>query len=232
MKVAILQSNYIPWKGYFDLIDAVDVFVLYDCVQYTKNDWRNRNQVLVNGEPRWLTIPVRQEALTQLIQDTHTAGSNWARKHWATLAQSYARAPGFKTFASSLETIYAQLTTMGELSRINRALIEYVCSALDIRTRIMDAREFDAQGDRNARLVDICRQLGASTYVSGPAARSYLDTPIFERANIDIEWFEYGPYPQYPQTSQTFTHRVSVLDLLLNTGDEAPHFFRGANTYA
>ena len=232
MKIAILQSNYIPWKGYFDLINSVDVFVLYDCVQYTKNDWRNRNQVLVNGMPHWLTIPVRQAAMAQLIQDTHTAGSGWARKHWATLQQNYARAPGFGTYSDSLRELYEQLAEVGELSLINRTLIEFICSALGVRTELLDARELDIEGDRNERLVNICQQLGARTYVSGPAARTYLDTQMFKHANINVEWFGYGPYPQYPQAAQVFTHHVSVLDLILNTGADAAGFFRKVTTHA
>jgi len=232
MKIAILQSNYIPWKGYFDLINAVDVFVLYDCVQYTKNDWRNRNQVLVNGAPHWLTIPVRQAKLTQLVQDTQTTGSSWARKHWATLQQSYARARGYEALAASLQSLYEQLATVGELSRINRSFIEYICAALEIRSQLLDARELIADGDRNERLVHICQQLGAHTYVSGPAAQAYLDTHMFKRANIDVEWFEYGPYAPYPQASQTFSDHMSVLDLLLNTGDQARHYYRGAHMHA
>lgn len=88
-KNAILQSNYIPWKGYFDLIQMVDEFVLYDNVQYTKNDWRNRNKIKTPNGTQWLSIPVRGESLTQLIQDTKVVNNNWRKKHWKTLLQNF-----------------------------------------------------------------------------------------------------------------------------------------------
>lgn len=106
-KVAILQSNYIPWKGYFDLIGAVDEFILYDDMQYTRRDWRNRNQIKTPQGVQWLTVPVRVKGkYEQKIRDTEIDGSDWAVAHWKALVQNYARAPHFAEIAAWLEPLY------------------------------------------------------------------------------------------------------------------------------
>lgn len=235
--VATLQSNYIPWKGYFDLIASVDIFVLYDVVQYTKNDWRNRNKLIANGRPTWLTIPVRQTSLHQTIEETEIASPAWARKHWRTIENSYSRSSGFATFGDDLHAIYDRAFELTRLSEINRQFIDFCCCALGIETRIIEVSELTAEPffspfdqnrflalDKTARLVQICKALGASHYLSGSAAKSYLDTEAFAVEGIACHWMEYSGYPEYPQKCSPFEHNVSVLDLILNTGRECRNF--------
>src|SRR4051812_22240537 len=105
-KVAILQSNYIPWKGYFDLINMVDEFIIYDDVQYTKNDWRNRNKIKTPNGLLWLTIPTRQLSLSQKIIDTQIADNHWNKKHLSTIKQFYSKAPFYKLYQSFIEELY------------------------------------------------------------------------------------------------------------------------------
>jgi len=106
-KIAISQSNYIPWKGYFDLINIVDEFVIYDDAQYTKNDWRNRNKVQTQNGPTWLTIPVDTKGkLNQSISQAQVLNQLWRAKHWKTIAQSYAKSPYFTEYKDRFEKLY------------------------------------------------------------------------------------------------------------------------------
>ena len=220
MKVSVCQSNYIPWKGYFDLIHRADVFVVYDCVQYTKNDWRNRNIVKTPHGAQWLTVPV-VGGLGQRICDVAIARGNWASKHWKTLRQNYAKATHWERYAEGLEAIYRASWT--NLSALNLALLRFVCEALGIGTRIVDSREFTLTGEREARLLDLLRQCVATSYVSGPAAKAYIDEQSF---GIPVEWMRYE-YPEYAQLYPPFDHRVSVLDLLFHAGPDAPRYIWG-----
>ncbi|GAB2492638.1 WbqC family protein [Pseudoxanthomonas sangjuensis] len=223
-RVAVLQSNYLPWKGYFDIIAAVDEFIVYDCVQYTKNDWRNRNQIKTAQGKAWLTVPVRQHSLEQTIEQTEVADASCFRKHWTSFRQSYARAPHLDYCRERLEPIFLELGGCRLLSQVNLRTIKAICDMLGIGTIIRDAREYDLVGDRNERLVNLCRQAGASTYLSGAAARAYLDETLFSSEGIAVEWMRYDGYPEYAQPHPPFDHHVSVLDLLAVTGPKAPRF--------
>lgn len=220
--VAIVQSNYVPWKGYFDLIRSVDEFILYDEVQYTRRDWRNRNRIKTPVGIQWLTIPVEVSGrYHQAISETRIADASWAKRHWKTLTQSYGRAPGFPEFSPMLEGFYSTTAT-DQLSVVNEALLRIVCGALGIQTKFRQSSAFSLDvDDPTERLVSICRQACATTYLSGPAARSYLDEARFHDAGIDVAWMSYEGYPEYSQLHGPFDHRVSVLDLLFNTGARA-----------
>ena len=226
-KVAILQSNYIPWKGYFDLIQSVNTFVIYDRVQFTKNDWRNRNKLIINGKANWITVPVLHKNLAQTIEETTVANPKWASKHWKTIEQAYSKARYFKIYAERLKETYIQLSTETHLSKINMALIMLICDFLDIRTEIITDNRFDLPENRVDKLVTICKETGASTYVSGPAAKSYIDEERFHESGINLEWMDYSHYPQYDQISTEFDHFVSVLDLLFCYGPDFQGYIRG-----
>jgi len=224
-KVAILQSNYIPWKGYFDIIQKADVFVIYDEVQYTKNDWRNRNMIKTPTGMQWLTIPVSQQSLNQKICETCISASNWNMKHWNALAGNYARARYFRHYESELKLLYSSIVT-NNLSEINRQFIDKINSLLEITTEIIDSRSLDLIGDKNERLIDAVKKLNGTHYISGPAAKSYLDVSAFEKASIQVEWMEYSGYPTYSQLFEPFSHNVTVLDLLFNEGPNAKNFLK------
>lgn len=227
-KVAILQSNYIPWKGYFDLIGAVDEFILYDDMQYTRRDWRNRNQIKTPQGVQWLTVPVRVKGrYDQKIRDTEIDGSDWAASHWKALAQNYARAPHFAEIAAWLEPLYLA-GTYTRLSVLNRGFIEAVCAYLKIDTVISDSCDYTLVEGKTERLADLCAQAGGSEYVSGPSARGYVDEGVFERSGIKITWFDYADYPEYRQLCGDFAHGVTVLDLLFNCGKDAGRYMRHA----
>jgi hypothetical protein len=221
-RVAILQSSYIPWRGYFDIIGCVDEFVLYDVVQFTKRDWRNRNRIKTAGGPRWLTIPVATAgAYHQTIADTRISGANWAETHWRSLVHAYAHAPHFDRYRDRCAELYRECGSMVSLSSVNRLWIEWIAAELGVATRITDSADHAADGDRNGKLIGLCQSLGAGTYVSGPSARSYLDVDAFQRAGIGVEYMDYSGYQPYPQLHGQFEPSVSVLDLLFNTGPDA-----------
>lgn len=229
-RVAIVQSNYIPWKGYFDLIASVDEFILYDDMQFTRRDWRNRNQVKTPQGVQWLTVPVRVKGkYLQKIRETEIDGADWAADHWKALAQNYRRASHFEEIARWLEPIYAG-EPFTHLSALNRRLIGAVCDYLRIPTRITDSAEYVLAEGKSERLADLCRQVGGTEYVSGPAARDYLDEAVFTQLGLQVRWFDYAGYPPYPQLWGEFTHGVTILDLLFNCGRDAPRFMRHVGT--
>jgi len=225
-QVAILQSNYIPWKGYFDMIAAVDEFILFDDMQYTRRDWRNRNQIKTPQGVQWLTVPVRVKGkYHQTIRETEIDGTDWAYGHWKTIVQNYRRAPHFLEIAKVFEPLYLQ-NSYSHLSQLNRVLIEAVCDYLDIHTKISSSHDYQIIEGKTERLVDLCIQAGGSKYQTGPSAKGYIDESIFAKRGIGISWFEYNGYPEYPQLWGNFTHGVSILDLLFNCGRDAPQYMK------
>jgi WbqC-like protein family len=226
--VAILQSNYVPWKGYFDVMRRVDEFVLYDDVQYTRRDWRNRNRFKAPEGVRWLTIPVQVKGrYLQRIDETFVSDLDWAEQHWQTLRNWYGKAPFFKRYEGELESLYRGTRARG-LSAINRRFLEGLRDLLGIETPLTVSSDYATSGQKTERLLGICKATGATRYLSGPAAREYLDEECFRAAGVAVEWMSYEGYPEYPQLNGPFEHGVSALDLLLNLGEEAPRYMLGA----
>ncbi len=222
----VLQSNYIPWKGYFDLIHDADVFVFYDDVQYTKNDWRNRNKVKTQAGPTWITIPTGP-SLDRLVCEVRLPDPRWQRKHWKTLEQYYGRAPHFERYRERLEDVYL-VQRWESLSALNQHLITTIArDLLGIGTEFRDSRTYRTEGQRLDRLVDLVRQTGADTYLSGPAGRDYIDPARFAGIGVQVLYKSYEGYPEYPQFFPPFEHGVTVLDLLFHTGPAAAHHIWG-----
>lgn len=225
-KVAIVQSNYIPWKGYFDMIAAVDEFILYDDMQYTRRDWRNRNQIKTPQGVQWLTVPVQVKGkYFQKIRDTEIDGVQWASDHWKALAQYYRRAPHFEEIAQWLEPLYLE-TAYSHISKLNRQFIEAICRYLGIKTVISNSWDYVASEGKTERLADLCVQAGGTEYISGPAAKDYVDETVFSGRGIELTWFDYEGYPKYEQLWGEFVHGVSILDLLFNCGADAHRYMR------
>jgi len=219
--VAIVQSSYIPWKGYFELISRCDEFILFDDVQYTKRDWRSRNRIKTQHGVQWLSIPVNVSGrFFQAIKDVTIAESGWNIKHWKNIAASYARAPYFAEYRDRIEDLYSRATDAG-LSAVNHRFIAGICDIIGIRTRISWSMDYGIVDGKTERLVDLCRQAGATRYLSGPSARSYIDPVLFERAGVELEFVDYAGYKEYPQLFPPFEHAVSVIDVLFNVGPAA-----------
>lgn len=217
MRVAILQSNYLPWKGYFDIINSVDTFIYYDEVQYTKNDWRNRNKLYgANGE-FWLTIPISKEAVKQKISEVKIENTQWQEQHFKSIYLTYKRTPYFFQIEPLLHEVYKE-KKWEYLVDINRYLIGKIAKILGIDTNFIDSKNFNLQGDRIERLINLLNQVGADEYISGPSAKNYLGGVeyLFMENNIKLTYINYTTYKEYPQLYQPFVHGVSIIDVLTN----------------
>lgn len=225
-KVAIVQSNYIPWKGYFDLINRADEFILLDDLQYTRGDWRNRNIIKSHGGLLWLTIPVLAKGkFGQAIKETVVSGSGWRRRHWRTITQSYSRTKWFREYKELFEELYLGGSEK-YLSQINFRFIKAICEILGIRTKISWSMDYELVEGKTIRLLSLCKQAGATEYISGPAARSYLDEELFRREKIKLSYMDYSAYPEYNQPYPPFEHHVSIIDLIFNEGPDATRYMK------
>lgn len=225
-KVLITQSNYIPWKGYFDSINLVDVFVVYDDMQYTKRDWRNRNKIKTGQGTSWLSIPVNVKGkYHQKINETEVLDSSWSRNHWKTICQHYVKTPFFSDYKEIFEPLYMN-NNYSLLSEINLQFIKTINSILKIETKIILSSELNLVEGKTERLVDICKQIDATEYCSGPAAINYMDESLFEREGIKVKYFDYSNYPAYRQLYNGFAHDVTILDLIFNEGENAKSFMK------
>lgn len=226
MRVAIVQPCYLPWKGYFDLIHSVDHFVFFDDVQYPRaRTWRNRNQIIVNRQPKWINVPVEKSPWHRRINEVRIRDP-FAESHWQLIIQGYRKAPYFKRYADRIRNIIMSPAEL--LADLAIAQTRWVCEILGIATPTSLSSALGVSGMQKADLlVEICRQLGATEYVTGPSARDYIDPRTFEHAGIKLAWFRYD-YPEYPQMSETFIHQVSVIDLIFNTGPDAPSYIWGS----
>lgn len=219
MRVGVIQSAYLPWRGYFDFIQSVDLFVVYDDVQFSKGAWRNRNRLKTPTGLQWITVPVRHRALAQRICETEIDyARDWRSEHRAALRINYARAPFLADARALLEPALAASPLT--ISELNVTLLRAVCGYLGIRTPIRMSSEFPTCGGRTERLITLLQAAGATSYVSGPTARAYLDEAQFARAGIALEYKSYA-YPDYPQQWGAFEGAVSVLDLIANCGPSA-----------
>jgi hypothetical protein len=225
-KVAVVQSNYIPWKGYFDLINSVDEFILYDDVQFTRRDWRNRNLIKTSRGLEWMTVPVSVKGrYLQKICETRISEADWAERHWATLVHNYSKAPFFELYRPIFEPLYRRHESL--LSAVNLDFIKAICGILGVATRIswsMDYRPL--KEGKTERLVDLCRRVEGTHYLSGPAARDYIHPALFDASGIGLSFFDYAGYPEYPQRFGKFEHGVTILDLLFNAGPQAPRYMK------
>jgi hypothetical protein len=204
----------------------VDEFVLFDDVQYTRRDWRNRNRIKTVAGPAWLTIPVQTSGhYLSPIKDITVSDRSWGERHCRTIEAHYAGAAHFRDYADRFERLYLENRESG-LSLINRRWIEALCDMLGIRTKLTWSMDYEVMSGRTERLVSICRQAGASTYISGPSARSYLDGGVFSAAGIELQYFDYAGYPEYRQLFPPFDHHVSVIDLIFNEGPRAGQYLR------
>ncbi len=225
-RIAIVQSNYIPWKGYFDLIRAADLFIVHDDIQYTKESWRNRNLIKTQNGLIWLTIPVESKAkFGQTIEETRIARlpgkPSWARSHWARIEQCYRAAPYFRTFGPLVKALLLSQAEEPMLSASNVAILRGLCSMIGINTPLVFSRDYGVEGRRGDRVLALCKAAGATHYLSGPAAKFYIDIEMFRNEGVEVVFADYAGYPEYPQLHGPFEHGVAILDLLFNMGPGA-----------
>lgn len=215
--LAVLQPGYLPWLGYFDQVRRADVFVHYDDVQFDRGGWRNRNRVKSPQGPQWLTVPVRYDGDTpaRICEVEIDQRAPWARKHIATIRHLYARAPHLDDYLPEIGALLER--GWGRLVDLDLAVVERFCGWLGVSARFARSSELGIEGERSERLLRICQHFGASRYLSGSAARDYLDLDLFACSGIAVEWQDYH-HPTYPQLHGEFVPYLSALDLLLNNG--------------
>lgn len=224
MKVGIIQSNYIPWRGYFDFIASVDLFVFHDDLQYTKGDWRNRNKIKTKNGLRWISVPVKYKHTEQLICDTEVDYStNWQKSHINQFHAAYFRAPNYCDAHEILQNNFQQQPRT--ISELNISLVKDICEYLDIKTPLAMSSEYQPVGTKTERLLSILCNIGADTYVSGPSADGYLDKELLRKSSISVEYKRYD-YPEYSQLHKSFNSNVTILDLIANCGKNCSDFLR------
>lgn len=214
-KLAILQSNYIPWRGYFNLIMKASEFIIYDNVQYTKNDWRNRNIIKTSNGLCWLSIPIGGKIKSNINEIE--LGKGWQSKHWKTIEYSYKKSKYFDEITNLIKPIYFD-EGITLLSDFNIILIKKICGYLSIKTKISNVCDYHVSGEKNHRLIELCKLTNSDIYISGPSAKNYINEDLFLKNDIKIEWATYDNFPSYPQLWGAYEERVSILDMLFNCG--------------
>jgi len=230
VRLAIIQSCYVPWKGFFDLIGRCNEYVIFDSAQYVKGHWHNRNRIKTERGLEWLTIPVKRR-FPEPIEQVEIERP-WAEKHWRSIELAYRRAPFFEMFAPAVQGWYELAEKETRLTEINILFLRELARLLGLPTRMVRDTAYAATGIRTERLISICRAAGADCYVSGPSAKAYLQEDQFAAAGISLEWMNYEGYPEYTQLHGGFEHAVTVLDLIFNTGPNASSYLcaRGARS--
>ena len=228
MIVGAIQSNYIPWRGYFDLIRSVDVFILADSLQYTTRSYRNRAKLLGARGTRWMTVPVRRRSPMPIeeVAIGQGPGDPWPAVHAATLTATLGRA---RFFEQALE-IWQPAANRSHLrlSALNADLIVSVCRSLGIGTEIRRDGGLLRGFGRTRRIVEMMKALGAKTYLSGPSARNYLEVEQFRHHGLGLQFKSYT-YPPYPQQFGGFVEGASIIDTIANVGiDRASRYLRSA----
>ncbi len=226
--VAIIQSSYIPWRGYFAMIARCQAFVFLDSVQFTRRDWRTRNRIKMPSGPAWLTIPVKQKGnFHASIDAIEVADPAWSVRHLRSIEQSYRRAAWFPSAYPLLSAAYDAIAEEASLSEVNRDLTGSICRMLRLDTKLyrdvdLLPRETLDKLDPTTRLVRLAAAAGGTQYLSGPSARSYLDEALFRREGLEVVWMDYTRHlAPYGQLWGAFDPAVSIVDPLLNLGAEA-----------
>jgi hypothetical protein len=225
MRVGLIQSNYIPWRGYFDFIDDVDLFIFHDDLQYTKRDWRNRNLIKTpKNNTQWLTVPVNLKSPYQLIKDVSIDYTQkWVQYQINRFNECYKTTPFCSDAIEFLEQI--QQKNINSISELNRFLISEICPYLNITTPLEVSWKYSPQGTKTERIIDIMKKIGATTFLEGPRGDCYIDKSLFKKNNICLEYKSYMYHP-YPQPWGDFIGGVTILDLIANCGPNSYKFLK------
>jgi len=220
-KIAILQSNYIPWKGYFDIIGMADIFVFYDDVQFTPRDWRSRNKIKTTHGTMWLTIPCGKDR-NRLICEVEIKDPSWQDEHWNTIEHFYKKAKYFKYYKDFFQEIFKG-KIWKNLSEFNQYVIKKISyEILNFNTEFIDSRIFQCKEKKLHRILEILDKFeNISEYISGPSAKDYLTEDEFKKRNLKLIYMNYSNYPEYTQLYGSFIHEVTILDLIFNEGSNA-----------
>ena len=228
-RVAIMQPTYLPWSGYFGLMQSVDVFVLLDSVQFARRSWQQRNQIKTANGAQWLTVPVQSKGKRdQLICEVELDNSSgFAATHRRSIEMSYAKTPHFNQYADMLLSLLDNSSSL--LADLSITLILQLKAQLRITTRVLRSSELGGSGAKADLLASLCMQIGATTYVSPPGSKQYLDdSDAFELIGVPVEYFEFK-HPEYPQPFGEFLPYMSIIDMMFNCGERSSELIRGAS---
>jgi len=225
MKAAILQPMYLPWMGYFDLIDKSDIFVFFDDVQFRSRSWQQRNKIKTPQGWIWLTVPISRASGSRIkINEVRIDNSsNWKEDHLKSMKYNYGKAPFFQKYMDFLEEIYSQ--DWEHLGDLNITLAKEITAILGLEGKFIHSSGLGVEGVQTEHLINISNKVGADEYISGPAAKDYIEVDKFKRAGIRLYWHEFH-HPSYPQLYGDFIPYISVIDLLFNTGRDAINYIR------
>jgi len=224
MRIAIMQSSFLPWRGYFDLMACVDRFVLFDDVAFVSKSWRSRNQIKTAAGVSWISVPVRHAWPRLSIDQTPLDDDqDWRGRITGQIRAAYGRAPFFRRYSEPLFALLAQ--SYPSISALNESLLRWVADELSIATPIVQARSFAAQGQGEDRVLDLLEKLGATVFVNGPSAEAYSTPERYDRAGIAL-FFKLYDYQPYPQLHGDFRGDVSAIDMLFNLGPAAAEHLR------
>jgi len=229
MKAVVLQPTYLPWMGYFGMIDIADVFVFYDDTQFVKQSWQQRNRIKTSSGPLWLTVPVVRSFGQKINEVKVNNNTKWSERHWKSIKYDYSKAPFLNDYIQVFEEIYSKEWTY--LIDLNITIIKEITRILGLKTEFVFSSELKAEGTKTDRLINIITEIGADEYVSGPAAKSYMDVERFAREGISLYWYEFE-HPVYPQLYGDFIAYLSVIDLLFNVGEESLELIRKGGEHA
>ena len=228
-RVTLLQSNYLPWRGYFDFMAKSDEFIVYDSCQYTVNDWRNRNQVKTRDGVRWITVPVVTKGrFGQRIVDAEVVDHRWVKAHRATVAAALGKAPFGRTTVELLDDCYERASKTRLLHEINVIFLEAIHASFGFDCRLTDDSAYAVETLEelapSARVAELVRRAGATHYLTGPRGLDYLELSDFDERGIAVEALDYSTLAPYPQLFGEFVDHLSAVDLLANTGPEAASY--------
>lgn len=226
MKAAVIQPSFIPWKGYFDIISKVDVFVHLDDAQYTSGDWRNRNYITGKNGIQLITVPIKKYKFGTIICDIKiNDDESWRSKHIKSIQRNYSKTTYYSIYENLIKEIFS--FDSSNLSDFNINAIEKISKELGLKTRFLKSSDLKVQGSKDQKLIEICKLVGANEYISGPAALNYIQPELWKKAGIKLSFMKYD-YPVYPQRCEKFSHNVSIIDLLFNTGTNSKDFMIGS----
>ena len=224
IRVAIVQTAYIPWRGFFDLIDDVDIFLLFDDVEYSDGSWRNRNKIKTEYGSKWLSIPIKKGHKSKLICDVESANNDsWKADHLNKLKVAYSKAPFFDVYFPQIVSLYSELPP--SLSKLNEKLIRWIMKELRIDTKVLSTVGLGATGVKTDRVISVLKSVDAECYLSGPVAKDYLDEGAFAQSGISLEYKAYS-YNPYPQLWGEYDQYLTILDMLFNLGDDARDYLK------
>lgn len=224
MKITIHQPEHLPWLGFFHKICRADQIVLLDNVQFSKNSFQNRNRIIGSDGPMWLAVPILIKGHTsKIINEMEIVSqSTWKKKYIRTIEQVYGRHPHFHLLSEGLIPLIEQDWEL--LVDLNVAIIQWFLKWLGHEKPIHFASSLDVSGSKTELLLQICRDLKATSYLSGPSGRDYLKEDLFQEAGIDVTYHEFG-HPVYPQLgNKDFVSHLSAIDLMANLGEVGQRF--------